>query len=250
MTDDGSLIGYCIGPAMLGQPGLCHLQAPGSSTRIDITDGRTALGELILADDGNAYYARTNNESSGGYGFLEDVGPANRRACGTTRFSGVAAPAFVNVQMSDDGVVLASAVPGGVYVLHDGLDGLPGFPSIDQISYRYEGDMSLVVRAEVTAPTGVERIYVLPLYQGLEPTIALPENQNPFFDDRSGGGVNLSTTFTEVAGSPGVWERTLDLCNGLGQCKRNLITSDFRLRIIVVDATGTRTVFQDFTPLP
>ncbi len=60
----------------------------------------------------------------------------------------------------------------------------------------------------------------------------------------------MITTFTEVEGLPGTWERRIQLCDGSGVCKRSYITAEYSLRIILVEATGTRIVFQDFTPLP
>ncbi len=251
VRDDGNTIAYCIGGAALGDVGNCYVQTAGTTSLTAITDDRSALGDMAFADDGSRVYVRTYYQFSGGCSYIQEVATGERIAAGSQRFADGACPAFGSAQFSDDGDVLASATTRGVYVLHDGVDGLPGFPTIANLSYRYDGDEFLVVRATVTAPTGVERIFVLPFYStGLDPTERIPEDENPFFNERSGGGVNWSTTFAEVAGSPGIWERTLDLCNSAALCKRNFITSEYRLRIIVVDATGTRTTFQDFTPIP
>ena len=59
----------------------------------------------------------------------------------------------------------------------------------------------------------------------------------------TGGGVNMSTPFAPIEGLVNVWEREIPLTNTLGQC-----AADFFLRIIVVDANRSETVFENFAP--
>lgn len=250
-NDDGSQFAYCQGGPTLADLFVCHVQPSGASARTTVTDNRTNLGDLGFPDNTSRVYVRTSVESSGECSFFQILATGERYAGGSSRFADAPCAAFTSPQLSEDGTLLASATSKGVYVLHDGTDGLLGFPIIENIHYRYEGDPLLNVRVVLAPGTAVERIYVLPYYNtGLDPTTTVPEDENPFFNDRSGGGVNLSTTFTPVEGLSDVWERDLNLCNGLGVCKRSFITDDYRLRIVVVDPTGTRTTFHDFIPLP
>lgn len=248
---DGTQFAYCQGGPALSDLFECHVQPSGSTARTTIADGRTNLGDLVYPDHASRVYVRTSVESAGGCSYFQDLVTGERYAGGSSRLADSACAAYFNPQLSDDGAILASAVSRGVYVLHDGSDGQTGFPNIQQILYRYDGDEFLYVRVVLFPGTTVERIYVLPYYNtGLDPTATVPEDENPFFDDRSGGGVNWLTTFTPVEGTNDVYERAMRLCNGLGVCKRSFITSEYRLRIVAVDATGTRTTFQDFRPLP
>jgi len=251
LTDNGTTIAYCQNPMTLGEMGNCYVQALGASTRTTITDGRTALGGMAFSDDGQRMYVRTSYQFAGGCAYFQDVASGERIAGGTQRFADNSCPAFLLPQLSEDGTVLASATARGVYVLHDGVDGLPGFPSIESIWYRYEGESELIVHVIMASPTPLERIFLLPFTEeGLDPTASAPFEENPFFNDRSGGGVNLNTTFTELEDAPGTWERRVQLCDGSGLCKRGFINSGHRLRVVVVDANGSKAVFQDFTPLP
>ncbi len=47
-----------------------------------------------------------------------------------------------------------------------------------------------------------------------------------------------------------VWERNVRLTNNLGECVSNLLTNEYRLRIVVRDTNLTMTVFQDFSATP
>ena len=60
--------------------------------------------------------------------------------------------------------------------------------------------------------------------------------------------MNKSTTFTEL--EAGLWERQVFLTNDVGDCASSLLSSDFSIRIVLVEETTTRTVFQDFSPVP
>lgn len=244
LTDDGGTIAYYLEAG----PNVAYVQDVGSSNRQEIADeAGTNLGGIVLADDGSKLYSQTGSGSGGGPAFLVDLDSGERRTVSSQRFSGNPSPHFADVQMSDDGMILAAGVAAGVYVLHDEVDGLPGFPSIDRILYRYDQDeCTLTVRVEVDAPQGIERIFTLPLYQGMEPSRTLAEDVNPFFNERDGGGVNLSTVFEEV--ETGVWERVISLQNG-NNCKEDLIDADFNLRIVLIAANGDQGVFQNFAPL-
>ena len=132
----------------------------------------------------------------------------------------------------------------GAYILHDGVDGLDGFPLIDRIAYRFDDDAdTLVIRVEITAASAIERIYPLPLYNGLEPSDVVPTEQNPFAGIAWGGGVGHSPIFPEV--EPGVREYTLNLDG-----KKAYLNDSYSLRIVLVEGTATQIVFQDFSPTP
>ncbi len=140
--------------------------------------------------------------------------------------------------------MLAAPTGYGVYVLHDGLAAPIGFPRVLNILHRYDvSDDELIVRVVVDPADGIERIYTLPLFNGIEPTRLVPHAENPFFDERGGGGVNWSTTFTQIG--PITWERRIDMKGKVG-----FLTREYALRIVVVDQSGDRTAFYDFRPNP
>ncbi|TWT41775.1 hypothetical protein RAS1_28970 [Phycisphaerae bacterium RAS1] len=131
-------------------------------------------------------------------------------------------------------------------MLRDGVDGLSGHPTISDIRHRYDSESdSLIVRCNAAAAGGLERVYLLPLYKGVEPYGAVPNEENPLFHERWGGGVNFSTLFSPVEGRADTYERVIWLDG-----KSALVGGDFALRIIAVDKTGTRTAFRDIVPIP
>jgi hypothetical protein len=250
ITDDGSVISYCLGLSGTN-PCFLHDVGAAASTRTVVMDDVTTSGNGTLSDDGGTMYQQTNICCGGGESYIYDVASGARRLPSSQTFTGSANVRFGGTQFSDDGSIFAAPLGVGAYVLNIGVDGLANFPSIDQIEYGFnDDDCTLVVRLEVTAPRGVDRIYTLPLFKGMEPNRTVPEPENPFFFERGGGGINKSTTFTEVEGEPGVWERTISLSDFEGGCKKSFIDGDYNLRIILVDANGTQAVFQDFAPLP
>ncbi len=247
MTDDGSRFGYCVRAETLFAVANCYVQDVGGTTRHEITDGVSTLAALALSDDGNFAYVRSNAESglSSGYGYINRVGEPAIRLVGSDRFNDSPSPGFSAVRFNDDGSKLVSAVTRGMYLLHNGI--VPtGFPSIDEVSYRYDGEnCALIVRARVTAPLGIESVTTIPMFQGREPTTIVDGEQNALYRERFGGG-----TFAELPDQPGVWERTIFLTNSLGECARTFVTSDYEIRIVLVEATASRTVFKDFIPTP
>ncbi len=249
MTDDGRTIAYCRETEFNGLIGRCYIQSVGSAARTEIVDEVENLGNLSLSDDGSKAYLSTGVGHGGGQGFIYDVATGERYTGGSQWFSDTPSPDFTSVEWSDDGQLLMSAISRGIYVLHDGS--VPaGFPTIDRILYKMnDADCSMTVRVEVNAPLGVERVFTLPFYQGLEASRGvIPGAENPLFRERSGGGVNKSTTFTQM--ETGVWERQIFLTNDVGECASSFLSSDFSIRIVLVEATTTRTVFQDFSPVP
>lgn len=245
LSDDGSVLGYCQGANLLGS---CFVQHADDTARLEITDDATQVGGLVLADDASRVYARTSTPGGISYGFFQEPPTGRRWSTGSQRFSGFPSAVYFNPELSDDGTILAAAVSQGLYVLHDGADAPAGFPFIEGITYRFDDTLDLlVVRAKVTAPNGLERIYVLPLHDGLEPTRpgGPAAEQNPFFSIRSGGGVNLSTVLDPVPGEPDVYRIFIPL-NG----RRALLNASFTLRVVAVDGLGARTVFADFAPVP
>lgn len=247
VSDDGSQLVYC--PELhvtLNNPRHCFLQEAGSTQTIEILDGSHALGGAVLADGGQVVYLLSDAGLESSYGFRTRTdNPEWRAVAGTQRLSGRPNPDFRDIALSDDGRVLAAPTPNGVYVQHDGLDAPASFPRLENILSGYDAlNDELVVQAVVSSLSmpAIERIYTLPLYRGIEPSRTLAEVDNPLFSERNGGGVNYSTTFVNVGGN--VFERRIPMDG-----KIDLLSSDFSLRIVIVDDSGTRTAYYDFTPI-
>lgn len=246
VSDDGALFGYCI-DSQAEITARCFLQEPGSGTRLALTDGTRPVGGLVLADDGSRVYLLSDPHLATPYGYFQSADGTRRWLAGSQRLSGNPNPVFLRARLSDDGRVLAAPTAQGVYVLHDGMAPPPGFPRIEHVLQRYDPDSDeLIVRALVVdAPDGIERIYTLPLWHGIEPTRHLPEALNPLWNERNGGGVNWSTVFAPVEGLVGWYERRIPL-----QGKLRHLTANFQLRLVLVDASGHRTSLYDVTPRP
>jgi len=246
ITDDGQTIGYCLFSEGINGENECYVERIDGTSKVRVGDRRSRVGGLRLSDNGKRVYYRTDIAFGSGYGILEDVGAGTKVPAGTQALYSSSKPDLNNVQISDDGTVLAAAVNRGVYVLHDRQAPPASFPAINSIAYRLNDDCTMTIRVSVTAPRGVERIFVNPYYDGVDPTVWLPGEENPAYAIRSGGGVNWSTRFTEVDGQPGVWEYTFGLTNDSNACVADLLDSSIRFRVIVRDANETLTVFQDF----
>jgi hypothetical protein len=227
------------------------VEAADGSSRTIVGDGRTHVGGLVLSDSGNRVYYSTSRCCSSNDGIFEDVATGQKLPAGTQVFSGGQATERSYARLSDDGKTLVAASSHGVYVLQDGKGLLPGFPSIDAIGYKFETqgeDCKLIVRVSASSMNGIERIFVNPHIDGVDPTVFVPGEENPFYSIRLGGGVNMSTTFEPVEGYAGVYEKEIPLTNSRNECAVEHLTHEYRLRIIVIDGTGCRTVFQDFDP--
>jgi hypothetical protein len=246
ITDDGETFAYAD-PFSLWVATPLWIQEVGSDQRTEKTDNRTPLGSLVLSDDGSRFHTRTNRGHGPGSGssYLEDVVSGRRMPAGTGQFDDAPGVDMGNVRLSDDGQTLVSGFTRGVYVLRDGVDGLPGFPTIDSISYRFEtegDDCSLIVRVEASSPRGVAKVNIRPYIEGIDPTDVVPHEENPLYRIRASSGIPA------VDGEPGVWEIDIRLTNGAGDCAEELLTDEFRLRITVVDENETMSVFRDFAP--
>ena len=239
VSDDGGRLAYC--PRFeLAESGICYFQQVGSTERMEITEDGRFLGGQVMSDDGRRLYVLSDFPFNNSYGFFETLGRHKRRVGGTQRLAGKPYPEFQKARLSDDGRVLVAPVPLGLYVLHDGSDIPLDFPQLSAITHFFDGD-ELVVQVFLNAPMGIERIFTLPLYRGMEPTRSLPEAENPLYRERNGGGVNWNTTFSQLG--PTLWERRIILDG-----KADYLNQDFSLRIVVVDHTGYRTSYYDFAP--
>jgi hypothetical protein len=198
---------------------------------------------MVLSDNGNRVYYRTDRSFGNGNGILQDVGTERRWPAGTQVFGGTH---WTAVQLSDDGQTLCSPIGRGLYCLKDNASPPANLPDIESVSYRRNDDCTLTLRASIRAPRGIARVFVNPHMNGVDPTLQVDGAQNPFYAIRYGGGVNQSTRLTALEDSPGVWEYTFGLRNNSNECAEEYLTSDFLLRLIVVDETETVTVFQDF----
>jgi hypothetical protein len=252
MSDDGTVVGYAESSAF--GTGGSFVQSAAFSSDLRSAAAPTALGAygMILADDGHTAFCELNfnNERTP---VLNNLTTNTRRRAGTTRYTRIEGGVYHRL-LSDDGqacIGLWNARGIGtplnnVYVLRDGATAPADYPQFMSVSYRYDDEAgTLIVRASVTNTSGLERIYLLPHKNGVEPLGAVETAVNPFFNERGGGGVNLSTVLTPVEGETGVYERSI----GLGG-KKAFIDASYSLRLIAVDTTGTRTSFCDMTPLP
>ncbi len=246
VTDDGETIAYCLPPDDTSSGvNNCVVESVLDGQQWMFSDGRTRLGDMVLADGGSRVYYRTNSLMSGGVGVLQEVGTDIRRPAGTQVFGGTG---WANVQLSDDGRTLVSAIGPGLYCLKDDASPPADLPNITALSYRFNDDCTLTVRVTLATQRGIARVFVNPYIEGVDPTLVVEDAENPFFGIRGGGGVNQSTRFTQTESSPDTWEYTFGLTNNTNQCAQPFLTSDFILRVIVVDETETVTVFQDFAP--
>ncbi len=246
VTDDGLLFGYCT-EAQAEITARCFLQQAGNSTRQTLSDEPRHAGRMLLADHAGRVYMLSDPGTATPYGYFQRLDGPARYVAGSQRLSGNPNPVFLRAQLSDNGQVLAAPTAHGVYVLHDGQTPPPDFPQMVQVLFRYDPTSDdLVVRMQVEESSdALERIYTLPLWRGMEPTRNLPEERNPLWAERSGGGVNWSTVFQPLDGSPGWYERRIPMDG-----KLRYLNADFQLRLVLVDFSGHRTSLYDVTPRP
>lgn len=246
VSDDGGLFGFCV-DGITGVPGSCYLQAPGSTTRVHLHDDARQTGRMVLADNGSRVYLLSDPQTGNPYGYFQSADGLTRRVAGSQRLLGSPNPFVLRAQLSDDGRTLVGPSSLGVYVLRDDDPAPADFTRALRVLYRYDsGADQLVTRVQIAdGGRGLERIYTLPLWRGMEPTRYLPEAENPLYWDRSGGGVNWSTIFDSVAGHPGWYERRMPL-----QGKLARLNADFQVRLVVVEGSGHRTALYDATPRP
>lgn len=243
ITDDGQMVAYCTPADSLNAPneGVVRSLADGSEWKFG--DGRTSIGAMKLSDGGNRLYYRSSICCDGGEGVFQDVGTTRKWPVGTQVFGG---NAWTDVQISQDGRTLISAIDRGLYCLREGVSPPANLPNIESIAYRFNDDCTLTIRARLYTPRGLARVFVNPYLDGVDPTRAIAGEQNPFFAIRFGGGVNQSTRLQPVEGAPGVWEYTFPLTNSLGQCAGQHLNGSYHLRLVVVDESETTVVYQDF----
>jgi len=243
ITDDGQTFAYTVAAEYLNAPSGVMVQPTTGTTRQETGDGRTSVRGSISGDGSRLCY-RTSRGFGTGNSVLVDMDTGRKMPPGTGLFDNNPGVDSGNIRVSDDGQTFVAGADRGVWVLHDGVDGQPGFPTIDNVYYRFNDDCTLTVRVAVTAPRGVHQVYVTPYIAGEPPTSVLTADVNPTYSFRWG-----SWNFERLEGQPGVWEQIVGLTNGDdGACARDLLTSDFVLRIVLYDANETMAVFQDFAP--
>lgn len=105
ITDDGGTITYLLPTpdGSINGPNTGVVENLSDGSQWTFSDGRSAIGYLVLSDGGNRAYYRTDKCCSGGSGILHDVGTDRRYPAGTQVFGGTA---WGNVQLSDDGDTL------------------------------------------------------------------------------------------------------------------------------------------------
>jgi hypothetical protein len=247
MSDDGKVVAYAEANGL----GLGAAFVRGGGQTIDL---RTAapptgkgVGNVVLADNGQLVYGEITGRNDR-YPMLFDLKTSRRHPVGSTRFQR-ALGGLHDWQLSDDGrTIVASwnaraigSLLDNIYVLHDGAVPPEGFPAISDASVRYdEPNDALIVRAVATAAGGLERVYVLPFKDGVEPEGFVPEAQNPLNDIRWGGGVNFSTVLAPVKGQPNTYELAIRLGG-----KKRFVDDSYSLRIVAVERPGRRTAFAD-----
>lgn len=253
ISDDGLLMAYCLFSGIGSQagPAPCFVQGvngPAAGFALTQTsDTWDRFTDIVLADSGNRYRVVVSPNVFGpnGISVFETLGLDDRLTTGTDVFGGNS-QSVNTVQLSFDGTVMAGLATtlsqkANIYVLHDGNASLPGFPSIESVSYRYDAEAdAFVFRVQVTSDNGLNLVKVYPMKNGVDPGEYLLTEENPFFDIRFGfGGVTVA-----VEGTTDIYEQTVPLF-GLG----DLIDASYVLRVLAIDGTGARTVFADI-PAP
>lgn len=251
LSDDGQVVGYAESNAF--GTGGTFVQSAEFAVDLRSAASPTAHGAygMVVADSGRIAFCEVNfsNERTP---VFHDVATGERLRAGSTRYARTAGGVHSR-QLSDDGrtcVGLFNANPIGtpfnnLYVLREGAAAPTDHPQFIAAWYRYDDATdSLIVRAHVTSSGGLERIYLLPHKDGIEPNGAIAESVNPFWHERGAGGVNLSTLLTPVDGAPDTYQRSIRLDG-----KKQYIDGSYSLRLVAVDATGTRTSFCDLVPL-
>lgn len=208
--------------------------------------------QLILAKNGNRALVEVNMSNQRTPVF-HDISPGRRLRAGSSCFAGTAGGVHSR-QISTDGNVSvglwnarAIGTPlNNLYVLRDGATNLVGYPQIGAVLMKYDATAdALTIRVQATSSNGFDRIYLLPMYRGIEPVGAIADAQNPLYDERFGGGVNLSTVFAPVAGLADTYERTIPM-----KGKYASLNEHFSVRIIAINKDSTRTTFRDYALLP
>lgn len=247
-SDDLATIGFCAG----GPPGR------GSAFVFDGDAGRNlqdvglpkAVGAsgLILSDNGRRALLTITGGDGSGHFVIQNLDRNTRLPAGTSRYQRIQG-GVAEWAISDDGKTVAGAWAGrdanaklrSIYVLHDGGPERPSFPSIGTVNVRVdEAADALVVRAQVRDATGLERVYALPFRNGADPCGFQTDKENPLFEIRYGGGVNLSTLLMPVSGAPDEYEIKIPL-----RGKKALLDASYWVRIVAVNKAGTRTTYVD-----
>jgi hypothetical protein len=251
------LAAYCItSTGAMADPAPCFLQSVGANTNAvpltPVSDEWSKFTDLVLSDDGNKYrvIVSENGFAPNGRSIIETRGWHDRRLTGTSQF-GATDQSLTFVQLSNDGEVMAGIMPGGsIYVLHDGKTGLDGFPTIESITYRYDQESdTYTFRLKASSENGVALVTVQPMKDGIDPADYISRFQNPFFSIRWG----LAVQATLVGGTSDLFELNVPM-NGLSHLLKRKNSSrmdkSWVLRFLVIDGTGSRTVFEDIEVPP
>jgi len=252
ISDDGEYVGYEEANGFGTGGAYVQSSTYAADMRAAASPSTNGAYGLVLADNGQRALLEVNMNNQRTPVF-HDIASGTRRRAGSTRYSGTAGGVYARF-LSDDGRTCAGfwnaraiGTPlNNIHVLRDGVDNLPGYPKIGEMRYKYDSATDkLIIRVHVTSAAGLERIYLLPHHRGIEPVGSVADAENPLYNERWGGGVNLSTLFTPVDGQPNVYERSIAM-NG----KHGHLSGLFSVRIVAVDSTGTRTTFRDMAVSP
>lgn len=252
MSADGGVIGYEESNAF-GQGG-SFVQSGTFAGDLRNATSPNASGayNLVLARSGNRALIEVNISNQRTPVF-HDVSPGRRLRAGTSCYAGTAGGVHSR-QISTDGTVSvglwnarAIGTPlNNLYVLRDGATNLAGHPQIGEVRIKYDATAdALAIRVHATSNDGLDRVYLLPMYRGIEPVGAIADAQNPLYDERYGGGVNLSTVFTPVTGLADTYERVIPM-----KGKYASLSEHFAGRIIAINKDSTRTTYRDYSLKP
>lgn len=245
LADDGLTVAYqCTDGG-----DSCYVQGPGGTTDLTATglSSTVATTDVRLSDDGStAWFAYVSDVAIDGTtysGVLLDLATGTRRLAGPA-FSGSLDSWYS--QISDDGSVVAgkwgccrSEPLTHVWVWRDGVSGLPGFPAISNISYRYDSESdALIVRVKASSPNGFERLVTYAHKNGVLVGGFIPSDQSPLHSE-------YASYFTAVEGSSDEYERVIYL-NG----QKDLLDGSHFLRVMAIDGLKSRATYHDFAPMP
>ncbi len=246
LSGDGSTVAYqCMEGGnfcyVTGSGGSVDLTATGLSSTVATTDVR-------LSDDAStAWFTYVSDGAIDGTtysGVVLDIATGARRLSGPSFVSGSLDSWYS--QISDNGGVMAgkwgccrSEPLTHVWVLHDGVSSLPGFPTISNVSYRYDSEAdALIVRVTASSPNGLERLVSYAHKNGVIVGGFIPSDQSPLHGE-------YATHFTAVEGTSDLYERTIYLGG-----KEGLLDGSHFLRVLAIDGLKSRLTYHDFAPVP
>jgi hypothetical protein len=228
ISDDGETIAFT---AETGEDPSRVLVGQSGGT-FDVLTGFGELRRVAMSDDGTTLHVEDGPDGSDTYAtFFCDVASGVRTRATSRAFTG-AGPA--NVHLSDDGDVMAAAYSGQLWVMQRGLVENAGFPTLENIRFRYDENEDLMIRLTATDPDGEPSFGIQPLSGYLDWSLTVETaSEDPFSAPEP--------RFVAIGDDPGTYEATYPLGG-----KRELIGSETTIRVWARNEARNRAVFVDF----